>query len=225
MLRWTARAAHPNLSPCAKPKGALMRLFSSPTSPYARKVRVVLLETAQDADVTIVAATGTPLDTGTMPLAQNPLGKLPALERPDGPALYDSRVICRYLNDRAGAALYPAGPRLWETLTLEATGDGIVDAAILIVYENRVRPVEQRLPDWVEGQWAKVARALDALEARWISHLCGPTDIGQIAVGCALEYLDFRLADRDWRQGRPALRDWHRQFAMRPSMLATAVAA
>ena len=202
-----------------------MRLFSSPTSPYARKVRVVLLETGQDADVAIVAATGTPLDPGTMPLVQNPLGKLPALERPDGPALYDSRVICRYLNDRAGAALYPAGPRLWETLTLESTGDGIVDAAILIVYENRVRPEQMRLPAWVEGQWAKVARALDALEARWISHLIGQIDIGQIAVGCALGYLDYRLGDRDWRQGRPALAAWQAQFAERPSMLATVIPA
>lgn len=199
-----------------------MRLYHSPTSPYARKVVVLLHETGQADAVTLVPATGTPVDTGTMPLAQNPLGKLPALERDDGPALYDSRVICRYLDDRAGGRLYPPAPRLWDTLTLEATADGIVDAAILMVYETRVRSEGQRSPEWVEGQWSKVSRALDAIEARWISHLVGPLDMGQVAVGCALGYLDFRHADRGWRQGRPGLAGWLDSFAARPSMAGTA---
>ncbi len=102
-----------------------MKLYSAETSPYARKVRILLHETGQFGDVEIVPAYGTPLDPQTMPLAQNPLGKLPALERADGPAIYDSRVICRYLDARAGGKLYPEGNRLWETLTLEATADGI----------------------------------------------------------------------------------------------------
>lgn len=198
-----------------------MKLYHSPTSPYARKVTVLLMETGQAGDVTLVATAGTPVDTGTMPLAQNPLGKIPALERPDGPALYDSRVICRYLDDRAGGRLYPAAPRLWETLTLEATADGILDAAILMVYEWRVRPEDRRFDPWVEGQWGKIARALDTIEARWMGHLAGPLDIGQIAVGCALGYLDFRHGARDWRAGRPALAAWAAAFAARPSMAAT----
>jgi glutathione S-transferase len=198
-----------------------MRLHHSPTSPYVRKVMVVLHETDQSGDVAIVPAAGTPVDATHMPLAQNPLGKIPALERDDGPALYDSRVICRFLDDRAGGRLYPAGSRQWDTLTLEATADGILDAAILMVYEWRVRPEALRMPEWVEGQWAKVSRALDALETRWISHLRGPLDIGQIAVGCALGYLDFRHADREWRRGRPALTAWDAAFAARPSMQAT----
>ena len=198
-----------------------MRLHHSPTSPYVRKVMVVLLETGQAGDVAIVPAAGTPVDATQMPLAQNPLGKIPALERDDGPALYDSRVICRFLDARAGAGLYPAGSRQWDSLTLEATADGILDAAILMVYEWRVRPEALRMPEWVEGQWAKISRALDAMETRWISHLHGPLDIGQIAVGCALGYLDFRHADRDWRQGRPALAAWDAAFAARPSMQST----
>ncbi len=198
-----------------------MKLYHSPTSPYARKCMIVLQETGQLGDVTLVPATGTPLDASQMPLALNPLGKIPALERPEGPALYDSRVICRYLDDRAGGRLYPAAPRLWDTLVLEATGDGIVDAAILMVYEVRIRPEDKRLPDWVEGQWAKIARALDTLEARWISHLHGPLDIGQIAVACALGYLDFRHAAREWRNGHPALAAWEAAIAVRPSLLAT----
>ncbi|MFN7595614.1 MAG: glutathione S-transferase [Cereibacter sp.] len=197
-----------------------MRLFHSPTSPFVRKVMVTLHETGQAGDVTLVPATGTPVDAGSMPLAQNPLGKIPALDRDDGPALYDSRVICRYLNDRAAAHLYPAR-HLWEVLTLEATADGIMDAAVLMVYESRVRPEESRFAPWVDGQWTKIDRALDALDQRWLSHLHGPLDMGQIAVGVALGYLDFRHGDRDWRGGRPGLAAWDAVFAERPSMVAT----
>jgi glutathione S-transferase len=199
----------------------MLRLYSSPTSPYARKVRVLLHETGQAEAVELVPAAGTAVDPGTMPLARNPLGKIPTLERPEGLALYDSRVICRYLDDRGGAGLYPPPPRLWDTLTLEATADGILDAAILMVYEWRVRPDTLRFEAWVEGQWAKVARTLDAIESRWMPHLAGPLDIAQIAVGCALGYLDFRHGDRGWRQGRPALGAWYAAFAARPSMEAT----
>ena len=202
-----------------------MRLYHSPTSPYVRKCVILLMETGQLADVTLVSATGTPLDASQMPLAQNPLGKIPALERPDGPALYDSRVICRYLDDRAGGKLYPPAPRLWDTMTLEATGDGITDAALLMVYEVRVRPEDRRMPAWVEGQWAKIARALDALEQRWVSHLNGPLDMGQVAVGAALGYLDFRHGARNWRVGRPGLAGWEAKFAARASALATVPAA
>ena len=198
-----------------------MRLFHSPTSPYVRKVMVVLHETGQRGDVELVPAAGTPVDSGTMPIDRNPLGKIPALERDDGPTLYDSRVICRYLDAQSGGRLYPAAPALWDTLTVEATADGILDAAVLMVYEVRVRPEDIRFPAWVEGQWSKIARALDALETRWIAHLNGPLDIGQIAVGCALGYLDFRHGDRNWRAGRPALTTWEAGFSTRPSMQAT----
>lgn len=198
-----------------------MRLYHSPTSPYVRKVMVLLLETGQERDVALIPAAGTPVDAGTMPVAQNPLGKIPALERDGAPALYDSRVICRFLDDRAGGRLYPTAPRLWETLTLEATADGILDAAILMVYESRLRPEDMRLADWTEGQWSKIARALDALEGRWTAHLGGPLDMGQVALGCALGYLDFRLGPREWRAGRPLLAAWFRAFADRPAMRAT----
>ena len=198
-----------------------MRLYHSPTTPFGRKVMVLLLETGHLGDVEVVQVAGTPTAPGTLPLAHNPLGKIPALELADGQAIYDSRVICRYLDARAGGPLYPAAPRLWRTLTLEATADGILDAAILMVYESRIRPEDKRFDDWVEAQWAKVTRALDALEFGWGDHLSGPLDMGQLALGCALSYLDFRLADRRWRTGRPTLAAWERDFAARPSMLAT----
>jgi glutathione S-transferase len=199
----------------------MMRLYRSPTSPFVRKVEVAIRELGLAEQVEPVAASGNPLDPGTSPLGRNPLGKIPTLERPDGAALYDSRVICRYLDDLAGGRLYPDKPRLWETLTLESTADGITEAAVLMMYEGRLRPEPLRFADWVEGQWQKIDRALDALEGRWMSHLAGPLDIGQIATGCALGYLDFRHGARNWRNGRPALAAWDARFAERPAMQAT----
>lgn len=199
-----------------------MKLYHAPASPFVRKVMVLLHEAGAADRVTLVPASGTPLDPGTMPVDRNPLGKIPALERPDGPTLYDSRVITRYLDDLLHAGLYPAAPRLWDSLTIEATGDGIAEAAVLMRYEVFVRPEASRSPEWVEGQWQKIDRALSALEGRWMSHLSGPVDMGQIAVACALGYIDFRHAGRDWRSGRPALSAWYEGFAARPAMQATA---
>lgn len=109
-------------------------------------------------------------------------------------------------------------------LTLEATADGIMDAAVLMVYEGRVRPEHLIYNEWVEAQWAKVTSGLDALNERWMSHLNGPLNIGQIAVGCALGYLDFRHGQRNWREGRGALDDWYAAFSETESMKATAPA-
>lgn len=198
-----------------------MRLFHSPTSPYVRKVMVVLHETGLLPQVELISTAGTPLDPGTMPLGQNPLGKIPALERDDGPAIYDSRVICRYLDALAGAGLYPPAPREWDTLTLEATADGILDAALLMVYESRLRPEDLRYAPWVEGQWAKIDRALDTVESRWMDHLSGPLDMGQLALAVALGYVDFRHGARDWRENRPRLAAWEAGMAARPALQAT----
>lgn len=197
-----------------------MKLLKAGPSPFVRKVLVVLHETEMLDQVEQVTVAANPMDTDPTLAAANPLGKIPALVREEGPTLYDSRVICRYLNDRAKAGLYPES-RIWETLTLEATADGIMEAAVGMIYEKRFRPEAQQSPEWVAGQWSKVVRALDALNARWISHLQGRLDAGQIAVACALGYLDFRHPDRDWRAGRTALSDWEAGFAKRPSITGT----
>jgi glutathione S-transferase len=202
-----------------------MKLYHAPLSPFVRKVMVLLHEAGATDRVTLVSAVGHPLDPGTMPIDRNPLGKIPALERPDGPTLYDSRVITRYLDDLLHTRLYPAAPHLWDTLTIEATGDGIAEAAVLMRYEVFVRPEATRSPDWIEGQWQKIDRALAALEERWMSHLNGRLDMGQIAVGCALGYLDLRHGERNWRADHPALAAWSAGFAARPAMQATAPAA
>lgn len=197
-----------------------MRLYHSHTSPYARKCAVVIHELGL-SQVQITPATGTPMDPGSIPVALNPLGKIPLLERPDGPALYDSRVICRFLNDLGKGSLYPDAPRLWDTLTLEATADGMLDAALLMVYESRLRTPDQHNAAWVEGQWSKIARALDVLETRWMAHLAGPLDIGHIALGAALGYLDLRHDARGWRTNHPALEAWFAKISQRPAMAAT----
>lgn len=199
-----------------------MRLFHSGTSPYVRKVMVVLHETGRISDVDLTPGSGSPLAPNESTRSANPLGKVPALERSDGPAIYDSRVICRFLGDREGTGLYPAAPRLWDALTLEATADGILDAALLMVYERRLRPEPIQMDAWVEAQWAKVEKAVVALNDRWMSHLRGRMDIGHIAVGCALGYLDFRHDARNWRGFAPDLALWYGEFAQRPSMVATA---
>jgi glutathione S-transferase len=197
-----------------------MDLYTNPASPFCRKVDVVLRETGQRDAVTDIPAVGHPTDSAKMPTGINPIGKIPVLVRNDGPALFDSRVICRFLNDLGGGRLYPEGN--WDVLTLEALGDGICDAAILMVYEGRSRPETARHEPWVEGQWAKIARSLDVLEERYMSLLKAPLNIGQISVACALSYLDFRLGDRNWRAGHPTLAAWHEEFTGRPSMQETA---
>lgn len=195
----------------------MMKLHWAPASPFARKCLVCAKEAGLEDAVTVVTRGGTPMATENMPVPQNPLGKIPALERDDGPALYDSRVITRYLNYTGDATLYPRA-RIWETMTLEATGDGIMDAAVLVTYEGRLRPEAGQSKDWVDAQWAKVTRALAVLERQWMSHLNGPLDMGQISVACALAYLDFRHDARNWRAGHAALSDWEKAFAERQSM-------
>lgn len=197
-----------------------MKLLTAGPSPFGRKVQVTLHETDQIADVEQMFIASTPMASDATLIAANPVGKIPALIRDDGPALYDSRVICRFLDDRAKAGLYPES-RLWDVLTLEATADGIMDAAVLMVYEVRFKTDAQQAPDWIDAQWAKVARALDAINTRWMSHLHGRLDMSHIAVACALSYLDLRHDGRNWRTGRDALAAWHKGFAQRPSMVAT----
>ena len=198
----------------------MMKLFDNPASPYCRKVMVVLHEAGRVDEVETSFAIGSPVNSDQMPTAVNPLGKIPTLVRDEGPALYDSRVICRYFDAKYGLGLYPDQDP-WDVLTLEATGDGIMDAALAIVYEARTRPEELHYAPVLDGQWAKVERALDVLNSRWMGHLAGRLDIGHISVGCALGYLDFRLDARNWRKGHDALADWYTGFLERPSMQAT----
>ena len=198
-----------------------MQLLISPASPFVRKVRVLIREADLLSQVEEVEVSTTPLASDPRVVAANPLGKIPALIRGDGPAIYDSRVITRFLDDHAGAGLYPA-TGLWDILTLEATADAIMDAAVTMTYEARLRPAAQQSSDWVEAQWGKVHRSVAAVNSRWMSHLAGKLTMCQIGVACALSYLDLRHDSRGWRDGHPALADWHAAFCQRDSMIATA---
>ncbi|WP_282119710.1 glutathione S-transferase [Ruegeria atlantica] len=198
-----------------------MKLYFSPTSPYVRKVMVLLHETDQLQDVELLNVATTPMSPAEPLLAKAPLTKVPALERPDGPTLFDSRVICAFLDARGQAGLYQDGARHWDVLTLEALADGILDAALLITYEARMRPEDKQWEGWADAQWDKIERACAALNQRWMAHLSGPLDMGQVAVACALGYVDFRHDARGWRKGNDALAAWYEKFAERPSMVAT----
>ncbi|WP_223427300.1 glutathione S-transferase [Tateyamaria pelophila] len=198
-----------------------MKLYHSPASPFVRKVVVLLHELEAFDAVELATVTTTALASDASLKAANPLARLPALERPTGVTLYDSRVITAYLDDLYDGGMYPSGGARWETLTLEATGDGIMDSAVSMVYEIRLRDEAQQSSAWIEAQWGKVERGLDALNTRWMSHLSGPISMGHISVACALGYLDFRHGERDWRPGREALAGWYAGFAKRASMKAT----
>ncbi|CUH79413.1 putative GST-like protein YibF [Tritonibacter multivorans] len=197
-----------------------MKLYHSPTSPFVRKVMLVLHETNQLDTVEILNVSTTVIAPDTALAAANPLKKIPALERDSGPTLYDSRVICEYLDDRAGAGLYAGG---WDMKVLEATAEGLMDSAVSMAYERNLRPAEKQWEAWVAGHQGKVLSACSAVESRWMPMLNGPLNIGQIAMGAALSYLDFRHGKCGWRNGNPALTAWFEAFSERPSMVATAL--
>ncbi|TCK30917.1 glutathione S-transferase [Ancylobacter aquaticus] len=201
-----------------------MKLLHAPTSPFVRKVMVVALETGLAERIDIVFNAASPLQRDPELTRLNPLGKIPALLLDDGTALYDSAVICEYLADLAGdSAIFPVGPARWPALTLQALGDGLLDAAVGTRYESVMRPEPLRWPDWSQAQLAKIAGGLDAVEEMARSGLIDPTlhHIGLITLGCALGYLDFRYADMGWREGRPATAEWFAAFDARPVMAAT----
>ena len=195
-----------------------MKLIYAATSPFVRKVMVLLHETGQLDDVEIQPVATTPLSTADDAKAANPLGKIPALVRDDGPTLYDSRVICEYLDQRANGGFYAGG---WDSKILEATGDGIMDAALMMTYEKNLRPTDKQWPQWQDAQLGKVLSACKALNGRWMGHLQGSPDIGHVAIACALAYVDFRHRDAGWRTGNDALAAWFAEFESRPSFAAT----
>jgi glutathione S-transferase len=196
-----------------------MKLRYSAASPYVRKVMVTAYETGLEGRIERVPTNVWAPDTDIG--KTNPLGKVPTLVTDDGMALFDSPVICEYLDSQhKGAKLFPpAGPARWQAIQLQALADGILDAAILRRLEGQ-RPAGERSQSWIERQANVMTRGMDALEqacASWGDSLT----IGQIAAGCACGYLDFRFGQEDWRPGRPKLAAWYERFAKRASMQAT----
>jgi len=202
-----------------------MTLHYAPVSPFARKVRMVALETGLDRDIEPHVITVSPVNPNSELARDNPLMKVPTLITADGTALFDSRVICEYLDAlHKGRKLFPAnGPARWQALRQQALCDGILDAAVLCRYEAAVRPERYQWSGWRSGQLGKVAAALAALELEAAS-LEGELTIGSITAACALGYLDFRLPDVKWRDSAPGLTRWFGKVSARPSFQATAPA-
>jgi glutathione S-transferase len=199
-----------------------MKLMYSPTSPYVRKAMVLAIERGLDRKIEKVTITASPITENKVLDKANPLAKVPALELDNGLTLFDSPVICEYLDSKhRGDKVFPAsGARRWKALRQQAIGDGILDAALLVRYEGFMRPEHLRWAEWSAGQKRKFNQALDLLEKE-VKDLGGALTIGHITIACALGYLDFRFGDMNWRKGRPKLAAWYDKFARRKSMQAT----
>ena len=194
-----------------------MKLAFSAASPYVRKVMACAIARGIDGQIE-QAKIGT---TDPALLTMNPLSKVPSLVSDDGMALYDSPVICEYI-DSIGTApplFPPAGPARWIAIRRAALGDGIMDAAQPRRRELALPQDEGRMT-WIAQQQAKVARSLDALEAE-ADGLNGLSSYGEITIACALGYLDFRFGNEPWRPGHPKLTAWYEKVVAMKPMAAT----
>lgn len=202
----------------------MARLYVSLTSPYARKARVLVRELDLGKSVEEVV-----VDPWTNEELRkvNPLCKVPTLLLDDGSALFDSPLVCDYLNDLGGGKFVPGTSVLrgsngrWRALGLEAVGDGVLDAAVRTVLEGRA-PEQYRNPQVLERQRLAILAALDLMERAAKSGFAETPTIGEITIAVALAYLDFRNVCADWREGRPSLAAFAERFARYPSMIATA---
>ncbi len=197
-----------------------MKLHWSPRSPFVRKVMIVAHELGlvdRIACVRTVAATTKP---HLALMEDNPLSKIPTLVLDDGTVLYDSPVVCEYLDGlHAGPKLYPEDPKARLTaLRQQALGDGFLDFLLLLRNEReRAQPSDVHISAYTTKKQA----VLGALDREADALAASPFSIGHIAVGCALSYLDFRFADENWRKSYPRAARWHADFAARPSVRAT----
>lgn len=183
------------------------KLLYAPASPYSAKVRMA----AAYAGIAIEGALTQTADQPAELIGANPLGKIPTLLLDDGRVIFDSRAITQYLNRESKNALFPRNPdRRTEAEVMEALADGVCDCALAIVYERRMRPEEKVHQEWIDGQWRKIARALDHLNAN-PPKLPKKITAGQIAVRAMLGYLSLRFAGQ-WERGRGRLTRWAARF-------------
>lgn len=198
-----------------------MKLYFSATSPYVRKCLVTAHELGVAERITLLPSQAHPVNRDATLIERNPLGKVPTLITDDGLVLYDSRVICEWLDSSHGGQLFPRdGAARWQALVLQSLADGILDAALLARYEDAARPEPLRWPAWRDGQLDKVRTALLALEQA-PEQLQGRVDIGSLSLACALAYLDLRYDDWGWRGRFARVADWAAGFMQRPSLQAS----
>ncbi|MGX6570196.1 glutathione S-transferase [Cupriavidus necator] len=201
----------------------MLKLLFAPTSPFVRKVMVCAHLTGQAESIELLDSAAHPVRRDPRIAAHNPLAKVPTLILENGQAIYDSRVICEYLASRADAAdIFPAsGPARWTALTRQALGDGLLDAALLARYERTARPEEVQWPTWREALLTKVSACLESIDAIAPDLVEEQPTIGEITIGCALGYLDFRFPELDWRARYGNAARWNEAFQSLPAMLAT----
>ncbi|TRX75132.1 glutathione S-transferase [Pseudomonas mangiferae] len=201
-----------------------LTLFHSPYSPFVRKVRVLLHETHQQERVTLQPVQLTPVEPSDDLNQHNPAGKIPALRLEDGSVLHDSRVILDYLDQQhTGEPLIPReGPARWRALTLASLADAVMDASVLLRYEQFLRPEDKRWDGWQNAQLEKIDRGLGYLERDGVDELASRFDVAAIGAACALGYLDLRHPDYAWRPRFPRLAHWYAQASQRPSMVDSA---
>jgi glutathione S-transferase len=155
-------------------------------------------------------------------LRDNPLGRIPTLVTDDGTILFDSIVICEYLDSlHGGPKLFPPpGPARWKALRWHALGDGMLDTLIIFRNEREQSPA-QRNADWLANFALKITTSLDAIERETAEVEAAPFGIGHVGLACALGYLDFRFEDLGWRNGHPRAAAWFGKVALRPSVKLT----
>ena len=197
-----------------------MKLVYSPPSPFVRKVTTLIHHADLNDRIELINVKTTALSVAEDARAASPLGKIPVMILEDGQSIFDSRVITRYLDEIAGSNLYPK-EKIYDILTLEALADGIMESAVSITYESKLRPENEQSPSWMEAQWSKVLHAVKALDDGEFKAMDGEMNMGQIAVACALGYLDFRHDARQWRSGHSSLASWNDKMMKLPALIKT----
>jgi glutathione S-transferase len=203
-----------------------MRIYGDLLSPFVRMTIVTAHEVGLSDKVQHIVEAVKPTEVNAKLTALSPIGKVPVLETDHGHGLYDSRVIVEYLAHVAGnSSLIPDdGVKRFRVLTLMALGQGLADAAVAYRYETGVRPKGLQWAEWMERTVARLNAGFDDLESNWQATL-GEVNAGSIAVAVALGYIDFRLGDLGWRDGRPNLAAFHLAFSKRTSMMKTTLEA
>jgi len=200
-----------------------MQLHWSPRSPYVRKVMVVVHELGLANRIELIRSVAVTTQPNPEIMAVNPLNKIPTLVLEDGHPLYDSRVICEYLAHLSGrTAFFRPDDRYFETLRRQALGDGLLD--VMIAWRGeQLRPLDIRSAAHERAFRVKLDHCLALLEGEAEVLAQDPYDIGHVAIGCALAYVDFRFADRNWKADHARLARWHDQFEARPAVLAAPI--
>lgn len=201
----------------------MMQLLYAPTSPFVRKVMVCAHLTGQVDRIEWLESAAHPIRRDARIARHNPLAKVPTLMLENGQSLFDSRTICEYLAASGRATnLFPKeGEERWHALSLQSLGDGLLDAALLARYETLARPAEFQWQEWRSAQLVKATACLEVIETEASSLRIGTPTIGDVTIGCALGYLDFRFPELKWRDSRPKAACWNEAFRALPAMSAT----